>query len=353
MLSLSDVVNPKAGWYRGDFHAHTNCSSDGHYPPHGLVGLARAEGLDFLAITDHNAVEAFTYFETQPDILVIPSIEVTLDVGHFNVFGLQAQTPWLNQICADSDVRVLNGPFATPTALMQQACAENLLVSINHPRRDACRWIDETTDLRAIHCLEIWNKPSFPKNAQPNCEAMLLWTKLLNAGYRITAIGGSDYHLPIPKPEDIKPPERLGQPSTYVFAHELSGAAILHGLRQQQVYVSMGAQVEFQADVAGQSYGIGSDIGLTAADIHLSGKVIVTPTEGYARLIKNGDVIVEQATFPDRQTPLSLTDSAEADQPIWYRFEVIDPHGQMLAVTNPIFAGPRPLPELHYYGDFV
>ena len=30
------VLNPKAGWYRGDFHVHTS-ASDGDYPPSQVI----------------------------------------------------------------------------------------------------------------------------------------------------------------------------------------------------------------------------------------------------------------------------------------------------------------------------
>ena len=43
---FSKVVNPKAGWYRGDFHTHTH-ASDGDYPADVVAGIAKAEGLDF------------------------------------------------------------------------------------------------------------------------------------------------------------------------------------------------------------------------------------------------------------------------------------------------------------------
>ncbi len=85
--------------------------------------------------------------------------------------------------------------------------------------------------VHVIICLEIWNGPSWPDYRQANPEAVDLGTDWLNAGYRITAIDGSDYHHPVPAPEPPKPPDRLGLPSTYVYAEHLSGGAILAGLR--------------------------------------------------------------------------------------------------------------------------
>ncbi len=42
-----------------------------------------------------------------------------------------------------------------------------------------------------------------------------------------------------------KPPERLGEPSTYVYASELSAEAILQGIALGWVCVSMGARLYF------------------------------------------------------------------------------------------------------------
>ena len=42
---------------KADLHLHTDFS-DGVLPPPRLAALARAEGLDFFAITDHNVLKA-------------------------------------------------------------------------------------------------------------------------------------------------------------------------------------------------------------------------------------------------------------------------------------------------------
>lgn len=74
-LSLSKVFNTQAGWYRGEFHAHTNYS-DGEHTPDELVEVARAEGLDFIVVTDHNTISAFVEFGDQREVLVIPGMKL-------------------------------------------------------------------------------------------------------------------------------------------------------------------------------------------------------------------------------------------------------------------------------------
>ena len=233
-LSSANVVNPQAGWYHGEFHAHTYYS-DGDYSPNQLIELALAEGLDFLAITDHNTIDAFREVSQEPDLLIIPGLEVTLTEGHFNVFGISGWLDWMEPICVGQITTSLTGQFRTTTDLIRHIAATGLLTSMNHPLLKPWEWRDETTDLRFLNCLEIWNDPSWPDNVQANPRAVALWTDSLNAGYRLTGIGGSDYHRPAPRPGENKPAERLGLPCTYVYASELSTPAILAGLRQRAV----------------------------------------------------------------------------------------------------------------------
>ena len=193
-LSLTQVYNPNAGWYRGDFHAHTHFS-DGVLSPPELAGLAKAEGLEFFVITDHNAVKAYPNFGEHPGLLIIPGIEVTFKEGHFNVFGVDRDFDWLQPICAGPRaLPALPGAYPTMNDLLAQIAAHGLLNSINHPLLAPWAWCFKDTDLRNVHCLETWNDPSYPDNVRANPRAIALWTSWLNAGHRITAIGGSDFH---------------------------------------------------------------------------------------------------------------------------------------------------------------
>ncbi|MGH6970846.1 MAG: CehA/McbA family metallohydrolase, partial [Caulobacteraceae bacterium] len=88
-------------WYRGDLHMHT-CHSDGSVarasgegrapgPVYRTVEAAAARGVDFIAITDHNAVshhhalrELQPYFDR---LLLIPGVEITTFCGHAGVLG--------------------------------------------------------------------------------------------------------------------------------------------------------------------------------------------------------------------------------------------------------------------------
>ena len=344
-FNLDPVIQACPGWYRGDFHAHTQYS-DGALTPHELLDAARNAGLDFFAITDHNTIDALPHFGNPDDILVIPGMEVTLPHGHYNVFGLR-------DLCDGLDgLRRPRHKHLAPTKRMAAVSEQGLLNSINHPCLPPWHWRDETTDLRFVHCLEIWNDPSFAANSVGNPRAVQLWTAWLNAGHRVTAIGGSDFHSPFPKLNTPQSPEQLGVPSTYVYARELSTAAILQSLREGRTYISLGPQVAFQASVKGRHYAIGSDLGEIDSAVLFTATVMAAASPFCTRLLKNGQVIAE-ATSTSEQLTLHYEDRDDYRKAAWYRLDVLNLAGQHLAITNPIFRGPKPAPMRCQYGDFM
>lgn len=349
MLPLSKVISPTPGWYRGDFHLHTTCS-DGHYSPQTLTRLAIAEGLDFFAITDHNSIGSFGKYGDEMGLLVIPGIEVTLAEGHWNVFGVEGQLEWLSEVCVWDKLLRMKDLSSSITDLMRQAADAGMLNSINHPLLKPWEWQDGDTQLEHMHCLEIWNDPYWPDNAQANPKAIVMWTRWLNAGYRITAIGGSDFHF-LPGEIPSYPGERPGLPSTFVYANELSSSAILDGLRCGRAYVSLGPQVCLEVECGGKRGTIGSDFGQTRGKMTFSIKVYGAVEGSTARLIKNGSEVGE---FPigEEQAFYEFEDPLDGSA-CWYRLDVSDPNGQIVAVTNPVYAGPRRENGCETFLDFM
>jgi predicted metal-dependent phosphoesterase TrpH len=76
---------------RLDLHNHTSFSADGLMDPAELLRAAKARGLDFIAVTDHNtvrgALSALAICESDPSLpRVIPGIELLTEDGE--VIGL-------------------------------------------------------------------------------------------------------------------------------------------------------------------------------------------------------------------------------------------------------------------------
>jgi predicted metal-dependent phosphoesterase TrpH len=63
-------------------HVHTYRSYDAHIRPKELVFYAGKQGLDGVAITDHNTLDGLREFRRINDLLIIPGVEVTTAQGH-------------------------------------------------------------------------------------------------------------------------------------------------------------------------------------------------------------------------------------------------------------------------------
>ncbi|MBK5107616.1 MAG: CehA/McbA family metallohydrolase, partial [Anaerolineales bacterium] len=266
---------------------------------------------------------------------VIPGIEITLDKGHFNVFGIGESHQWVEDIGISTEEVPLPPRYTTVNQLLERTAQAGLLNSINHPLLHPWSWRYPGTDLSFIHCVELWNDLYWPGNVYANPKTVNLWTKWLNAGYQVTAIGGSDYHY-LPKPDQQLYGERLNQPTTHVYAEQLSAPAILEGLRRRRVYVSKGPKLEFQAQVDGNIYYLGDDLGKQTGNLEIGIVINDGPERIIAQVVKNGEIISnEQIMVPD--TTIEFSYQVESAEPAWYRVEVLDLNWELLTITNPIF----------------
>jgi len=347
-LSLSEVRSASPAWYRGDFHVHTNFS-DGRYPPAALAQLYGGRGLDFFAITDHNAIGSFTEFGEDPGLLIIPELEVTLEEGHWNVLGLEGWLPWMDEVCQGKITIPLGAKFSGTSALLELTRGQGCLNSINHPLLKPWEWRDPATDLRLVDAIEVWNDPLWPDNAQASPRAVGFWTECLNAGLRPTAIGGSDFHV-LPGEAPPYPGEEPGLPLTWVYARGLSAVGILEGVRERRIYISLGPQMQFSATLGREHFDIGADLGLVSGRARLKTTLSAGPQGGRLRMV-GGAGLIGEAPIVDGVAELQAELGLRADRRQWVRAEVVDEAGQRVALTNPIFAGPEPRPALVTFGE--
>lgn len=334
--SFSKIFNPDPGWYAGDFHLHSDASADGENSPAELADLAREEGLDFLVLTDHNTIDGFAKIEENLDFLFIPGIEVTLTKGHFNVFGMGEWRPWMEEIRFSERATPLPDKYGGVSELMGLISQEGYVNSINHPLLHPWDWLYERTDLGYVHCIELWNDLYWPDNAIANPKTVDLWTGWLNDGNRIVAVGGSDYHY-LPKPEEGLPGERLGQPTTYVYAVELSVNGILDGVREGRAVVSRGPQITFQATIGSDTFMIGENIESKGGKVEFTAKIDNLREIAHAHLIRNGQVVASKK-LNEAESRVRFQIEVDGSFSSWYRLDVLDEEDSALAITNPIFA---------------
>lgn len=126
------------GWVASDFHLHSSNSADSSLSLPDRVTSLAAEGLEFVAATDHNFITDYAPYITglglDPFITSVPGIELTtIEMGHFNGYPLRFDPG-----------RARGGDFVfgglTPDemfAQIRQDLAEpgkEPIVQVNHPR---------------------------------------------------------------------------------------------------------------------------------------------------------------------------------------------------------------------------
>lgn len=183
-------------WFRGDCHVHTRRSHAGEMTPAEVAAEARAAGLDFIAVTEHD-------LSTDPrdwaglGLLVIPGREVLTPDGHLLELGDPPQ------------LRIVAHPFAP------------------YPGGTFRGSLDD------VDAVEVWNgrwHSDLPWQAD-NERALAVW-----AGAGRPFVGNSDAHLR----------GQIGTPQLVVRAPELTAPAILAAIRAGRCWIAASKDIDIE-----------------------------------------------------------------------------------------------------------
>ncbi len=329
-------------WYRGDLHMHT-AHSDGTCPSQGgkmvpcpvflSVQTAAARGLDFIAITDHNADSQYdAERELQPyfdHVLLIPGREMTTFHGHFNMFGV---TQFV-------DFRV-SPESLDLSAVLRDIESKGGIASVSHAEAPGgevcmgCRWEPPAgTDMGLFTAVEVIN------GGQIMLSSAKYWDAQLRDGHRLAAIGGSDSHNATHPPG---PPGSIGWPTTVVEADELSVPAILKGIRAGRTFVDLTASHDKQVDIDAEANGVHVRMGGTLVVSGTTPLHVEIRTVGCAgskvHLLLDGEEPAAPASVPvnniDTSSKFSLTVGPGRH---WLRSEVQESSGKLLLMSSPLY----------------
>jgi hypothetical protein len=334
-------LNTHPGWYRGDLHMHT-AHSDGSCPSQSgksvpcplflTIEAAVRRGLDFIAITDHNATSQYDdERELQPyfdKTLLIPGRELTTFHGHANEWGT---TRYI-------DYRIGTPQVPNVNAMFRAARALGAIVSINHPEAPTgeicmgCGWNPfPPADMSLVTSIEVVNGAGHP--------ATRFWEDQLRRGYRLTAIGGSDNHH-APWPPDH--PGSIGDPTTVIYAQNLSVAALLDGIRSGRVFIDVTGSrdhlLDFEAHAGEASAEMGSTLAAPAGtpvslDIHIANCPAAT-VHWFLDGAESSALPAQSIASADQTLHAQWTSDGAHH---WIRAEVHDSDNLLLLLGNPVY----------------
>ncbi len=342
---LREPLRDGPAWFRGDLHMHT-ANSDGQCPSQTgkmvpcpvfvTVDAAARRGLDFIAITDHNATSQYDAMrELQPyfdKVLLIPGREITTFYGHLNFLGT---TDYLNFRLGSPSVPNVND-------LLRRAHKLGALVSINHPRDPSgeicmgCGWTpNPPADMHLLDAIEAVNSGS----EIPAFSGIPFWEHQLDLGYRLTAIGGSDNHRP------MRPLDQLGSvgsPTTVVYAENLSTPAILAGIRSGRVFIDLAGSsnrmLEFTAACNGREAHMGGLLQASKGSQVLFDVQTAADAGGRAELVEDGKPIHSTVLAGGTGASASLHASWISDgRRHWFLVQVVGADGKLWLLGNPVY----------------
>ncbi|MPY78281.1 MAG: hypothetical protein GEV04_07265 [Actinophytocola sp.] len=346
-----DVVRDQPGWYRGDLHNHTTHSSDAFASgsalrPDEYPDAMRRAGLDWVVFTDHNVTTSnddLARIAGHGGVLLIGGVEMTNWFhGHATVTGLPPGA-WL-------DWR--QRPGAVPLqrherrigAFFDAARRHGAYVSAAHPAAAHLSWqflADGLADPALLpDGLEVWNGPYQPDDDG----AIAIWDRLLAAGHRVFANGGSDLHGTA-NPEA----SALGAPTTVVYAESLSRDAVVAALKVGRSYITSGPELYLTArGPAGQRAMVGGTVTGAATDVVTVSVLVRGGADRVLTLLRHGVAVHAEPITADEQTvtldqrigpggyvraELRGAPAPDVDDPLNGR-------SGMAALTNPIFLTP-------------
>ena len=193
-----------------ELHSHSALSYDGRDPVEMLLEQARAVGLDALAVTDHDEIDASLDAAAKASdygLVGIPGMEVTSAAGHVLAIGVREAVPTglpfdetLGEIRSRGGIAVVPHPF-------QESRSG---VAANVSRRD----------LASADAIEIYNSRLLTGRANRQAEKF-----------------AEEHDLPMTAGSDAHIAEMVGQAVTRVDTDERSLEAILDAVRDGRTSV--------------------------------------------------------------------------------------------------------------------
>ncbi|WFR58675.1 CehA/McbA family metallohydrolase [Anaerocolumna sp. AGMB13025] len=321
--SFTAVKEVTHRYYKGDFHGHT-IFSDGHNSISEASEILIKQGMDFMAMTEHNCM---AFGLPSLPCLAVPSFELTLPVGHINIHGVK-------KIAALYELLPKAQNYEEFLELALSYFTPDCNLSLNHMFMEPWHFTYEDFDLSKLNTLEVICDPTYKTAPAANDKAVSFLDFLWNKGYCIYGIGGSDSHLKIDEfNEGALEPSIYGDPATYVYCKGLSVQNVLEGVQKGHCYTARYVTLDIVINEG--KYLPGDQIPPEVEEITWKIQInnIKKPLKGC--FIRNGEIVKElRLTKKGENAEYTMKNTGE---PWWLRFGIIDPEGQVIAYVNPVY----------------
>jgi uncharacterized protein (TIGR03382 family) len=324
------VLATERRWYKGDFHVHSDESGDATATLDQIAALAKQRGLDFVNLSDHNTSShlalAAAHQPAHPEVLFLRGAEITTYAGHGNAVGLGSYV--------DHRIGFQN---RTIEGVLEEVAQKEALFIVNHPVLDlgnnciGCSWKHASTPWEKVAAMEVITGKWEVVGQLFVPRVIAMWDDLLDQGYRISPVGGSDDHRAGAGTGATDTP--LGSPTTLVLADALSEAAIMDGIRRGRTIVQLRGPDDPLVELKLGTAEIGDQV--TGVE-HAALAVKVTDGAGmFVQLWRDGEKLDQvEITSPSFSHTFEDTPGASSHR---YRIELIDDANQRIVVTGHIY----------------
>ena len=315
---------------RIELHSHTT-HSDASQSTLDLLQAATDQGLNWLAITDHNTIsaiyEAEDLLEQYEDLTVklLAGIEYTTFYGHFLVHGPldKVQKNWTGVTLDNVD------------AYFEQLKAQGVNITVAHPYDTGnpyctgCRFDFPIVDYRHVDSVEVWNEPS-PLDRPKNIQAYAHWVDLLSQGLEINASMGRDWHRP-------SPGDRIGETHVLVV-QDATSDDVLRSLNLGRTYISLGGNMSVWVN---EAYTIGDRLPADQEDWQVDMHFEDLADDATNISLFSDQGLIDRFDLADRsdldRCQFQWTVQLDMSQHRLLRIEVQNAQGHPLLFTNPIY----------------
>jgi hypothetical protein len=309
MTHQDPAFSTKGRFWRGNLHTHST-RSDGVLSPEEVCRRYKAEGYDFMALTDH-FVGAFGY----PIVDTVPMREA----GFTTILGAELHSGamangelWhILAVGLPADFAPSNSPSFVPVAgqetgaeIAARAVAAGAFVAIAHPQWSGLTLADART-ITAAHAVEIYNHGCAMGCDRP--DGFAIADLLLTEGRKLTLIATDDAHF--------SEPDHFGG-WVMVKAQANEPEALLAALKAGQFYSSQGPELR---------------------DVRIEGGKLIVECSAVSSIVAlgwgTGAKAIHGHSMTFGEVPLERLNNSP-----WIRAAVIDAAGKR-AWSNPIWLG--------------